>query len=67
MAVKAVLGIALLLGVVLAVTAAVYRYWTLRAKQRHEKEMLREERDAALLKGEGEDYIDRELQREQDE
>lgn len=64
MVAKLVLGLALLLVIVLAATYAVFRYFALRAEQKHEKEMLREERDAELLTG---DSIDRELEREREQ
>lgn len=44
----------------------VYRYFKQREKHRHEKEMLREQRDAELLT-ETDDYIERELDRERTE
>lgn len=64
MVAKAVLGLLLLLVLVLAATYAVFRYFSLRAEQRHEKEMLREKRDAELLTEHEWDSIDRELERE---
>lgn len=67
MVVKAVIGLLLLLVLVLAATYAAFRYWTLRAEQRHEKEMLREKRDAEMLTEHGWDSIDRELEREKEQ
>jgi hypothetical protein len=42
-----------------------YRYFDKQAERQHEKEMLREERDAELLSSEM-DSIDRELEREKE-
>lgn len=55
----------LLLAIVLSVAIiAWFRYLDKRDERGHEKEMLRERRDAEMLTGD-EDWIDRELDREE--
>ena len=56
----------LLLAVILALCVlAAYRYFDNQAERNHEKEMLREKRDAELLtEHEWDDSIDRELEKE---
>jgi hypothetical protein len=61
MAAKLALGLLALAFVVTVATLAVYRYFDNQAQRKHEKEMLREKRDAEVLAEEG-DWIDEELE-----
>lgn len=66
MAVKLVF-LLIVLAVILSVAViAAYRYFDNQAERNHEKEMLRERRDAELLTGDT-DSIDRELEREKNQ
>jgi C4-dicarboxylate transporter len=61
MAAKLVFGLLAVAFVIAVATFAVYRYFDNQAQREHEKEMLREKRDAEVLAEEG-DWLDEELE-----
>lgn len=63
MVAKLVLALAVVVIIVAIATALAFQYFNKQAARKHEKEMLRERRDAELLT-EDADWIDRELERE---
>jgi hypothetical protein len=60
---KLALVVAAMAAVLVAAVAASYRFFARKERHAHEKEMLRERRDAELL-GDDRSYLDRELERE---
>lgn len=63
MAAKLIIGVIAIVVVFGLVLLFTFRYLKQREEHRHEKEMLREERDAEMLTG---DSIERELERERE-
>lgn len=65
MVAKLALVMATLAIVLVAAVAASYRYFVRKEQHEHEKNMLREKRDAELL-SEDRSYLEQELEREQE-
>jgi uncharacterized protein HemX len=62
---KLVLVLVALTAVLVTAVVGAYRYFSQQEQHRHEKEMFRERRDAALL-DDDQDALDRELDRERE-
>lgn len=66
MAVKLVFVLFVLAIIISVAVIAAYRYFDRQAEREHEKEMLREKRDAEVMTG-SDSYIERELEREENQ